>query len=230
MNGAAFLQELNRKFAQTKGSPLTDRELAARLGMTTQALNNWRGRSDITPRQMAGMLAKLEARSASVAYSNAITPVVEFFELQPSESKRSANMVIFEEKEDGGSNHPYLSGLRRELETHSGIYVFHDSRGRALYAGKAVKQSLWKEINLVYNRERPVQKLRRVDHPERRQDFRTSDEIRRKILERNVSLYEIARYVSAYSLPEQLISKMEALLIRSFANDLLNARMENFVS
>jgi hypothetical protein len=79
------------------------------------------------------------------------------------------------------------------------------------------------------NRDRSVQQIRRVDHPERRQSFRTSDEKRRQIRLRRVPLHELAEYLSAYQVAEGLIGELESLLIRSFANDLLNVRMENFV-
>lgn len=108
-----------------------------------------------------------------------------------------------------------------------GLYIFYDTRGRALYAGKARKQSLWYELNLAYNRERGVQNIFRVSHPERRQNFRTSDEVRRQIRSFNVKLHELARYVSAYQITDAMINDVESLLIRAFPNDLLNKRMEN---
>jgi hypothetical protein len=129
----------------------------------------------------------------------------------------------------GESSHPYLAGLKRELEAHRGVYVFYDSRGRALYVGKTKSQSLWKEINLAYNRDRDprLQSILRVQHPERRQDFRTSDEMRRQIRPINVRLHELAQYVSAYQVADEMIGDIESLLIRSFPNDLLNKKIEN---
>jgi len=38
----------------------------------------------------------------------------------------------------------------------------------------------------------------------------------------------INSYMSAYHVPDGLIGKFEALIVRSFANDLLNVKMENF--
>ena len=87
---------------------------------------------------------------------------------------------------------------------------------------------MWKEINLAFNRDRGVQKIRRVNHPDRRQDFRTSDEMRRQILSTQVRLSDLATYVSAWRVADGMICDLEALLIRAFPNDLLNTKMENF--
>lgn len=67
----------------------------------------------------------------------------------------------------------------------------------------------------------------RVQHPERRQDFRTSDEMRRQIRPINVRLHELAEYVSAYQVSEGMIGDIESLLIRAFPNDLLNKKIED---
>ena len=42
-----------------------------------------------------------------------------------------------------------------------------------------------------------------------------------------VQLHDIAAYVSAYHVADGLIERFEALVIRSFANDLLNVRMKS---
>ncbi len=70
--------------------------------------------------------------------------------------------------------------------------------------------------------------IRRVNHPERRQDFRISDELRRQIRTVSVKLHELARHVSAYQVADGMIGDLETLLIRAFANGLLNKRMRNF--
>ena len=44
-----------------------------------------------------------------------------------------------------------------------------------------------------------------------------------------MALHAIAAYLSAYAVPIGLISKIEALLVRGFANDLLNTRMESIL-
>jgi hypothetical protein len=123
-----------------------------------------------------------------------------------------------------------LVGLRDELESSNGVYVFFDSRGQALYVGKARKQSLWSEMTNAFNRTRgDLQTIRRVKHPERRQRYRTSDEKARQPVPVSVPLHELAHYFSAYRVSPTLVGDIEALLVRSFANNLLNKNMEKFV-
>ena len=43
-----------------------------------------------------------------------------------------------------------------------------------------------------------------------------------------LKLSELAAYVSVYEVDAAMIDELEALLVRGFANDLLNARMERF--
>jgi hypothetical protein len=106
---------------------------------------------------------------------------------------------------------------------------FFDSRGQAIYVGKAEGQDLWKEVNLAFNRERgELQSIKRVRHPNRRQQYRTSDEKARQITDVAVPLHELARYFSTYEVVPGLIGTLEAILVRSFANNLLNKRMERF--
>src|SRR3954469_25684739 len=111
---------------------------------------------------MVGLLFRTEKCAISRTERLAIRPIVEFFELVPSASRNGARSEIFKVRDGSGGEHPYLKGLREELRMHNGIYIFHDSRGRALYVGKARHQPLWQEIYNAYNRERAVQQIRRV--------------------------------------------------------------------
>jgi len=228
MNGAEFIDGVKRKLADIGLNNPTDRQIADHLGITLQALRNWRERKEVTTRQMVGLLFRTEGRAVKRAQQEAIRPIVEFLKLTPSDSRSGAKTEIFSVRGDDGKEHPYLCGLRGELESHHGIYIFHDSRGRALYVGKARQTNLWQEIKNAYNRDRSVQKILRVKHPERRQQFRTSDEKRRQIQPQTVPLHDLAAYLSAYRVSDELIGELESLLVRSFANDLLNVRMENF--
>ena len=161
--------------------------------------------------------------------NNYIRPIVEFFPLSPVESKRGAKWELFTDLNEDESTHKYYSGVKDALRKASGVYLFYDSRGRALYAGKAVRQNLWQEMNNVYNRSREVQKLRLVSHPTNNVAYRLGDERVRRIQVTQQELHDLACYVSAYEIsPKEMISMFEALLIRAFANDLLNTKMENF--
>ena len=72
-----------------------------------------------------------------------------------------------------------------------------------------------------------LQRILRVQHPERRQDFRNSDEMHRQIRPVSVRLHELAFYVSPYRVAGEMIVDIESLLIRAFPNDLLNKKIEN---
>jgi hypothetical protein len=97
-----------------------------------------------------------------------------------------------------------------------------------LYAGKAKSQSLWAEMNSALNRHRATQTIRRVRHPTRVQQFSPAHQHPRQPLELQLNLSELAYYFSAYEVAPGMIDDLEALLVRGFANDLLNAKMERF--
>lgn len=84
-------------------------------------------------------------------------------------------------------------------------------------------------MNGAFNRERgAVQTIKRVRHPNRKVEYRTSDEKARQIVDQQVPLWDLAVYFSAYDAADGMIEDVEALLVRSFANNLLNIRMERF--
>ena len=159
-----------------------------------------------------------------------VRPIVEFFPLECAESKHGAKWEIFSDEYEDKTKHKYYAGVKRDLQDCSGIYIFYDSRGRALYAGKAVQQSLWAEMNSVFNRSRDeVQRIKLVSHPTNNVPYRKSAEQSRRITDRPVRLHDLSHYVSTYEIkPHSMISMFEALIIRAFANDLLNQRMESF--
>ncbi len=224
MKGVDVISAVKKKLGVS-----TDRALADRLGITTQAIHNWKNRGKVTERQVAGLLSIAMKASAKDTQVTAIRPLVEFFRVEKCLSKQGARFEIFSTQDTDGKQSPYHSGLRDELEVHHGVYIFFDSRGQAIYAGKARLQNLWKEINLAFNRKRgDVQKIKRVSHPTRKQAYRNSNEKARQITDHVIPLHEIAAYFSAYLVSDGLIGEVEAMLVRSFANDLLNVRMERF--
>ncbi len=224
MKGDTVISAIKKKFKVS-----TDRALADKIGITAQAIQNWKNRKTVTERQLAGLIYSSRSAGAINMQTKAIRPIVEFFRIEKSESRQRANYELFGTKNEDGDIHPYLDGLRKELEKHKGVYIFFDSRGQAIYTGKARRQSLWKEMNKAFNRPRgEVQKIKRVSHPIRRQPYRTSDEKARQIIDQVVRLSELASYFSAYQVADGLINEMEAMLVRSFANDLLNKKMERF--
>lgn len=207
---------------------VTDSVLASELGVTQAALQGYRGR-ELTPKQVANLLDRAAKKASDELAHNSIVPIVEFLPITAAETAQGKSWLIFAHREEDGSPHPFWAGLRQALEQSHGIYIFHDSRGRAIYVGKAHLLSLWTELNNAFNRDRgEVQSIKRVTHPSTRKSFKSAVEIKRQVTKETVPLHHIAFYLSAYSVPEPLIGKLEALLVRGFANDLLNVRMEHF--
>lgn len=224
MKGSDVIAELKKKFRVT-----SDARLSELTGLSVPAIQLWKKREECTARQIAGLVHGASKRGAVRCRESALRPLVEFFRVDSCASNQGKSCVLFDWRDDDGGIHPYDGGLKVELQSKHGVYIFFDSRGQAIYAGKAKRQSLWDELNSALNRDRPeVQKIRRVYHPGRRQEYRTSDEKARQIVEQKVRLAEMACYFSAYEVDLDLIDDVEALLVRSFANDLLNARMERF--
>ena len=224
MKGGEVITALKRKLKLR-----TDLALSERLGMSIPTIQLWKNKKSITSRQIAELVARALKAGANKMEAGAIRPLVEFFPVEKCNSKQRAKYELFDVNDGNGRAHPYLSGLKKELEKHRGVYIFFDSRGQAIYTGKARLQSLWKEMNLAFNRDRGgVQKIKRVNHPTRKQPYRTSDEKARQIVHQEVPLHELAEYFSAYQVSVGMIEDVESLLVRSFANDLLNIRMERF--
>lgn len=221
MNGKDLVAELKRKLSIN-----TDRSLAAHLGMTEIALGGWkRGTKALTPRQVANAIDKASKVAVQKAHRATLRPIVEFF---PIDAVESAGGMKYELFPTGKDDNPLHVQLRNTLSKGIGIFVFYDTRGRAIYAGKAKEQSLWAEMKSVFNRERDTQSVYRVDHPSRRQAFKPSYEKPRQPIRTQLLLSDLAAYVSVYEVEKMMINDLEALLVRGFANDLLNVRMEKF--
>ena len=219
------LEEI-RTLLEASGRSATDAAMARWLGISKSQFSKFQGQP--TAKQLARLFLKLEAETITRAHQSAIKPIVEFFEIQKDVSPRETKYEVFGTRCEDGSEHLYRGELREQLKAHSGIYVFYDSRGSALYVGQAKRQHLWQEMNAAFNRDRAIQLIRRVRHPSRNQHFATSEEKNRQIVSSQFQLHELAYYFSAYSVPAGLVDDFEAVLIRSFANDLLNVKMETF--
>lgn len=221
MKAQELLDALARKLSTNSQA-----ELAGALGVSVQTLINWRNRDeDLSPNQIASAIAKSRATAKDQAHYDAIRPLVEFYVIERCPTKRDVNWQVF----DGGKTaNLYAQGLRDALDAAHGIYIFYDSRGRALYVGKACEQTIWKEMNLAFNRHRELQKIALVHHPDRNQEFKPGYEKLRQPRDTQLELCDLAKYFSAYQVEDGMIDDLEALMVRGFANDLLNARMETF--
>lgn len=201
-------------------------ELADVLGVTVQTLHNWKNRDeDLSPLQVASALAKSRSAAVRRAQRDTIQPIVEFYRINACLTKNEGGWQLFDA---GAGASLYARGLVTTLKESHGIYIFYDSRGHALYAGKARQQSLWKEMNLAFNRTREVQTITLVAHPERNQEFKPGYEKLRQPKDVRLQLYDLAYYFTAYQVDDGMIDDLEALMVRGFANNLLNVRMETF--
>lgn len=224
VTGAQLISALKKKLRTS-----TDTKLASQIGLTMGGIQLWKNRKSFTARQLAELVHKVSTTAAKNFRANALRPIAEFFPIDVVESKQKKKLEIFGAQMESGRTHKYLGGLRDELKASFGVYIFFDSRGRAIYAGKARKQRLWNEMNAAFNRDRgSLQKIRRVAHPARNQAYKNSEEKARQIVERVVPLCDLASYFSAYEVADEMINDIETMLVRSFANDLLNKRMERF--
>ncbi|WP_319408741.1 hypothetical protein [uncultured Desulfosarcina sp.] len=218
MKADKLIVALKKKFK----SP-TDTALANCLGITAVTLNRWRKNDDISTSQLASLIHRSVAKCEREARLFSIRPIVEYYEIEACDSLRGAKYEIFDTKLK--KNKRYRA-IRKVLENSNGIYVFYDSQCKALYVGKAKNQSLWQEMNNAFNRERETQKLLTVNHPSTGQSFSPAFEQPRQIENTYFFLNDLAHYFSAYEINNDLIDNIEAMLVRAFANTVLNARME----
>ena len=223
VEGEVLINALRERLARDlNAATANDTALANALGLGLGTLKRYLGKT-LTAKEIINMMDRFAWKAERDLIAEACVPVVEFFPLEPVPSSHGAKWELFPK-----GDHPYLDGLRTRLQEASGIYVFYDSRGQAIYVGKTANQSLWNEMKDAFNRDRnDLQRVRRVGHPTSKIAYKGAEELKRQIRWENVELNHIASYVSAYSVHHELIGKIEALLIRGFANDLLNAKMES---
>lgn len=218
MDGKALIEILRSQF-----NIKTDVELSNVSGISIATINKWKsGSAEITPRQIGNLVEKARKREAELSIISSIQPIVEYYTIYHTESRQGSNWEIIQSNNGRGSK------IKDDLKKSHGIYIFYNSQCEAIYLGKAKKQNLWKEMNLAFNRNRDSQFVWTVIHPEKGQDFIPAHQKLRQLQKTKVFLCDIASYFSAYNVALNLIDNLEALLIRGFANDLANVRMEKF--
>lgn len=178
----------------------------------------------IHPDRIASLIRKAREGATYELESACINAIVEFYPIVTNHDDKKRKVIF--PTTIGQEKHKYRSGLKKELEEHSGVYIFFDSAGKAIYVGKAKDQNLWREMNLAYNRSRAQQSIRLVGHPTRNQSYLTCQEKERQICSTSIKLHHMAAYFSAYYVSYGMIDAVESLLIRSFANNILNIKME----
>ena len=211
LSGTDFIDHAKKKYQKE-----TDADIAELLGITQPALNGWKNKG-LTFRSIFEVFEKgKKAHTKTI-----VTPVIEFFPVSRMESRHGAKYETLDTSQDSHGL------LQKELNLHNGVYIFYDSKGAAIYVGKAKKQSLWKEMNLAYNRKRDSQTVRRVKHLKINR-FNSEEEKRRQIKSYKIYLHDMAAYFSAYRADSAFIDSLEAALIRMFPNNLLNKKVEQF--
>lgn len=219
MKSVNLLDALKKKFRCS-----SDKELADILGAHSVTISNWRkSSSNITPSQIANLIYRAKAKCELEARLFSIKPIVEYYPIEASESARGANWEVFDSNSEGNVK---FKALKDELNKSIGIYVFYDSQCKALYVGKAIDQNLWKEMNNAFNRDRETQKIYTVNHPVIGQNFIPSYIKLRQPAKTHMQLCDLAAYFSAYEVHKDFIENIEAMLIRAFANTVLNVKME----
>ena len=202
----------------------TDKALIDSLGISAATLSSWRnGDSNISASKLANFIHRTVTKCEREARLYSIRPIVEYYPIEPSESKLGAKWELFDTKDK--KNQRQIK-IKEYLRKSSGIYIFYDSQCKAIYVGKAKDQDLWYEMNNAFNRYRETQKLKAVNHPTTGQSFFPAYEAPRQIKNSYFLLHDLACYFSAYEIKKDLINNMEAMLVRGFANTILNVRME----
>jgi len=141
--------------------------------------------------------------------------IVELFPIPKEEDYGRA--FLNEDKDDHAE-------LIQHLENTIGIYAFYNSELEIIYLGKT-KKNLWSEMKNAYSRDMPHYQRLIVEYP--REKFKqTVSGLARKLVRRNLAVWEAACYFSAYSVNEDHIDELESLLIRIAPNDVVNKRME----
>ena len=135
MKAANLIDAIKKKFRKT-----TDRAITVGLGVSLTTLNNWRNSGlNLTPTQVATLLYRSVAKCEREARLFSIRPIIEYYPLDSTESKHGARFLKFLIPRSRTNLRP----SERSLKNAKGIYVFYDSQCKALYVGKAKKQSLW---------------------------------------------------------------------------------------
>ncbi|HCH0949908.1 TPA: hypothetical protein NKP42_004523 [Vibrio parahaemolyticus] len=222
MNSKELVDELRVKYH----SP-NNKHLSESLGLSYSTVQKWSNEPrNLTVKQVVSVIEKVSQQSVFDAHSYSIKPIVEYYPIEVAESKQGAHWELFDSDVSGNKRQEDIKDYLRDCY---GVYVFYDSRGEALYIGKAKEQSLWDEMKSAFNRDRQTQKIKLVSHPYTGTGFKPAFESPRKIEKTNLQLADMASYFSAYEVEGDMINNVEALLVRVFANSILNVKMEKFV-
>ncbi len=205
LNGHQLISQLKKRYNKK-----TNRDLASLLGTNENTLVNWT-KNGVKTKTVVGLIGKSKVTHTH----NLIKTIVEYHPLSKTLSRRGASYEIIDKTE------PNLKEIESELRNSCGVYIFYDSRGRAIYVGRTITQTLWAEMKNAYNRFRASQQMKRVSYLKKGGKRKNSN-----IKTHSEPLHNLASYFSAYEVDPLFIKNLEASLINMFANDLLNSKME----
>ena len=210
MNGADFIDEIEKRFNIS-----TDAELADRLGYTPPNIVQLRRNENILPALAIKIMTKLSEYNLREKVS-LISPIVEFFPIDRMDDSASfINLENDDRKE-----------LKKVLMNAIGICAFYNSEMEIIYVGKT-KLKLWNEMLNAYKTRKMIHYRRfYVNHAWGKYGSNGL----RKIIERDCLLSDAASFFSAYSISEEFIDILETMIIILIPNDLLNVRMEGNTS
>lgn len=226
MKGSELINALKHKFGVKNNA-----NLAKFLGVSGMHPKNLEDqKKELGPKQIAYLVDKAITKAQSEGKQQErceilrgfITPIKEYFPIEKVESRHGKNYEI----SPPVSYRDIWKKLREELQkAYSGIYIFYDSSGRAIYVGKTAgtKISLWTRMKMSFNHDQQKsRKLYSIDHGP---GAKTQNQ---KLGPKPVQLHELAKYFSAYEVDPGMVHNIEALLIRAFADNLMNKKMETF--
>ena len=151
-----------------------------------------------------------------------IRPIIEYYPIEYKDSQRCKRYEVLD------TENPRQGELAKLLKDNVGVYILYDSLYKAIYVGKTTRNLLI-EIKEALNRSTGAShSIWVVDHPTRQQAFIPDRESKRKIKKSTFLLSHSAYYFSAYAVDRAILNNVEALLIRAFANHLVNFRRESF--
>jgi len=218
MHPTELFEELKKHYGVT-----SDADISIILGLTSGRISQLRTRpGNLTARQIVSFIQKAAANERSAVLSNGIKPIVELYPIKRISSKRDVKW----ESLPTGPDNPRNRKMRSHLESVQGIYIFYDSQGCAIYAGKTERQNIWKEMTNAYNRERSNHNAVLVDHTGKGEDLTPAWQWLKQPRKTQVYLYDTSLYFSAYEVAVELIPKLEAFVVRAFCNSLSNKKME----
>jgi hypothetical protein len=172
------------------------------LGVSESCLNTIKKTGLVQKRVIERWAQRMKKGTVKHTLNNIYDPICELEEIIMGESH-----IAF--KKTNKNTEGYLERLKKE----KGIYIFYDSLGKAIYAGKTEDQTLFDEMNNVLFRNRgDAQVIYKKKW--------------NQISKHSYKLKEVAAYVSAYQVRDEFISNIEALFVRAFPNDLTNVRIE----